>query len=206
VKRPAVVEAALDVNGRVVRAHRAGHAFEEAVDLVEARLRDRLGHLAQRRREQTRRRAETEPGEWRHGARPSVRPAHFPRPAQEREIVRKKAFAMGETTLEEATFDLEFLDHAFYLFRELGGAGESLLVRRPDGRFSLQRTDAGARVPVDGVALDATPVAVLDLEEAIERMNESADPFVFFRRRDTGWGNVVYWRYDGHYGLIEPAD
>ena len=207
IKRPAVVEAALDVNGRLVRAHRAAHAFHEAVDLVEARLRDRLGHLAQRRKERTQRPAETQPGEWRHGSLPSQRPAHFPLAAEDRQVVRRKAFTMGEATLEEAAFDLEVLDHDFYLFREPGGEGESLLVRRADGRYRLLRTAAGPPpVPVDAVTLDAAPVAVLDVDEAIEWMNESGDPFVFFRRRDTGRGNVVYWRYDGDYGLIEPAD
>jgi hypothetical protein len=29
---------------------------------------------------------------------------------------------------------------------------------------------------------------------------------VFFRNHDTGRANVVYRRYDGHYGLIVPAD
>jgi ribosome-associated translation inhibitor RaiA len=206
IERPAVVEAALDVNGRLVRAHRAAHAFHEAVDLVEARLEDRLGHLAQHREERTQRPVEVEPGEWRHGALPAQRPDHFPRAAEDRQVVRRKAFTMGEATLEEAAFDLEVLDHDFYLFREPAGEGESLLVRRPDGRYGLLRTAAGPLpVPVDAVTLGATPVAVLEIDEAIERMNESGDPFVFFRRRDTGRGNVVYWRYDGHYGLIEPA-
>lgn len=31
-------------------------------------------------------------------------------------------------------------------------------------------------------------------------------PFVLFRNLETGRANVVYRRYDGHYGLIVPAD
>ncbi|HLF41272.1 MAG TPA: HPF/RaiA family ribosome-associated protein [Acidimicrobiia bacterium] len=206
LERPAVVEAALDVNGRLVRAHRAAHAFHEAVDLVVARLEDRLGHLAQHREERTQRPAAMEPGQWRHGALPSQRPDHFARLPDDRLVVRRKAFTTGEATLEEAAFDLEALDHDFFLFREPGGEGDSLLVRRPDGCYGLLRSAPGAPpVPADAVTLDTTPVAVLDIDEAIERMNETGEPFVFFRHPDTGRGNVVYWRYDGHYGLIEPA-
>lgn len=206
VERPAVVEATIDVNGRVIRAHRAAPTFNEAVDLVEARLEDRLGHLAQHRKEQARRPADVRPGQWRHGALPAQRPDHFPRPAEERRVVRRKTFAMGEATLEEAAFDLEVLDHDFYLFREPGWAGESLLVQSEGGGYDLLRTAAGPPpVPLDAVTLDPAPVAALDVDEAIERLNESGEPFVFFRHRGTGRGNVVYWRYDGHYGLIEPG-
>ncbi|MBO1414556.1 sigma 54 modulation/S30EA ribosomal C-terminal domain-containing protein, partial [Streptomyces sp. FH025] len=30
-------------------------------------------------------------------------------------------------------------------------------------------------------------------------------PFVFYTDTSTGRGNVLYRRYDGHYGLITPA-
>ncbi|WP_327048745.1 sigma 54 modulation/S30EA ribosomal C-terminal domain-containing protein [Microbispora sp. NBC_01189] len=36
-------------------------------------------------------------------------------------------------------------------------------------------------------------------------MAASGLPFVFFAGRRTGRGNVVYHRYDGHYGLITPS-
>jgi len=36
---------------------------------------------------------------------------------------------------------------------------------------------------------------------------EAADqPFLFFADSQTGRGNLMYHRYDGHYGLIGPAD
>ncbi|HZD70090.1 MAG TPA: HPF/RaiA family ribosome-associated protein [Actinomycetes bacterium] len=46
VELPALVQATLDVNGRLVRAQATARHFREAVDLLEARLRDRLQHLA----------------------------------------------------------------------------------------------------------------------------------------------------------------
>lgn len=57
VERPALVQATLDVNGRVVRATAAARHVEEAIDLVEARLRHRLEHLAGRLRQSRRRQA-----------------------------------------------------------------------------------------------------------------------------------------------------
>jgi ribosome-associated translation inhibitor RaiA len=50
VERPAMAQATLDVDGRLVRAHAAARRMHEAVDLLEARLRDRLEHLASHRR------------------------------------------------------------------------------------------------------------------------------------------------------------
>jgi ribosome-associated translation inhibitor RaiA len=45
VELPALVQATLDVNGRLVRAQATAPHFHEAIDLLEARLRDRLQHL-----------------------------------------------------------------------------------------------------------------------------------------------------------------
>ena len=36
-------------------------------------------------------------------------------------------------------------------------------------------------------------------------MNAVGHRFVFFGNAASGRGNVIYRRYDGHYGLIEPA-
>ena len=57
VERPALVQATLDVNGRLVSATAAGRRFEEAIDLLEARLRHRLEHLTGRLRQSHRRQA-----------------------------------------------------------------------------------------------------------------------------------------------------
>ncbi|HEX8859336.1 MAG TPA: HPF/RaiA family ribosome-associated protein [Actinomycetes bacterium] len=56
VQRPALVQATLDVNGRLVRAKVAARRFDEAIDLLEARLRHRLEHLASHLRHSRRRR------------------------------------------------------------------------------------------------------------------------------------------------------
>jgi hypothetical protein len=50
----------------------------------------------------------------------------------------------------------------------------------------------------------ARPVPTLGLDEAVERIGAVGEPFVLFENAETGRGNVIYRRYDGHYGLIAP--
>ncbi|MEV7189390.1 sigma 54 modulation/S30EA ribosomal C-terminal domain-containing protein [Kitasatospora sp. NPDC093102] len=42
--------------------------------------------------------------------------------------------------------------------------------------------------------------------QARVRLDLSGLPFVFYTDAATGRGNVLYHRYDGHYGLITPAE
>jgi RNA polymerase-binding transcription factor DksA/ribosome-associated translation inhibitor RaiA len=209
VERPARVQATLDVNGQLVRAQVAAHTLHEAVDLLEQRLRARFERRADQERTLHRRGAAAELGEWRHGQVPADRPAWYDRPPDEREVVRRKTFALDELTLDEAVFDMEMLDLDFYLFRELATGGDAVLHRLTDGRFGLRRLDPSGIVAVgEAVEVDLEPGAApeLALEEALEWLNVAVEPFVFYRARETGRACVVYRRYDGHYGLITPAD
>ncbi|MEU8511076.1 sigma 54 modulation/S30EA ribosomal C-terminal domain-containing protein [Kitasatospora sp. NPDC048722] len=56
-----------------------------------------------------------------------------------------------------------------------------------------------AQVVVD---LDGRPVRA---QVAAATMQEAVDLFVFFTDAATGRGNVLYHRYDGHYGLVTPT-
>ena len=107
VERRAVAEATLDVSGRAVRAHVAAEEMREAIDLLEESLRRRLEELAdevEARRDET---GLAAPGEWRQGALPPARPIYFPRPVEERELVKHKTFADGVQTPEEAVLDYD---------------------------------------------------------------------------------------------------
>jgi hypothetical protein len=68
---------------------------------------------------------------------------------------------------------------------------------------------SGSSLTPDGVAaelvLSNQRPPELTLAEAEERLDTSNEPFVFFVHPDTHRGNVVYRRYDGHYGLITPG-
>jgi ribosome-associated translation inhibitor RaiA len=73
VAHPASAEALFDLNGRPVLARVSARRLQEAVDLLEARLRHRLEHLASRRRARHRDVGMAAAGKWRHGGQPSRR-------------------------------------------------------------------------------------------------------------------------------------
>jgi Sigma 54 modulation/S30EA ribosomal protein C terminus len=205
--RPAVAEAALDVDGDLVRAHVAARTMPEALDVLARRLADQLEHRAKRRERLNRAAGIAGPGEWRHGDLPTDRPRYFGRPPEERRLVRHKSFAVGELTVDEAVFDMEQLDYDFYLFCERASGSDAIVDRRGDGSYRLTLTDpSGADVgrTVAPVEVDGTEVPVLGLDGAIERLDAGGEPRVFFVNGATCRGNVVYRRYDGHYGLIIP--
>jgi ribosome-associated translation inhibitor RaiA len=188
IQRPAVAKASLDVSGTLVRAHVAAGTMREAVDMLEERLRRRLEILAGHRRAARGETGLPEAGEWRRGSLPTERPAYFPRPPEEREIVRTKAFEPGAVTPRDAALDMELLDHDFHLFENADTGDDAVVYRKPDGQLGI------AESPPEET-----------LGQAIDRLEVTGGPFAFFRDPDSGRGQVVYHRYDGHYGLIMPA-
>ncbi|WP_208028292.1 ribosome hibernation promotion factor [Rhabdothermincola sediminis] len=206
-ERPALAEASFDVNGRHLRAHVAAHDLTEAVDLLTDRLRRRLERSTHRMDPQHR--PPPGNGRWRHGDLPTQRPEYFDRPVDEREIVRHKTFALAPMTCEEAAFDLDMLGHDFYLFTDIETGADSVLFH-PEGSDHLELMQAADenRVPEScsaPVVASTQRPATMAVSEAEERLDVSKEPFVFFVNVETGRGNVIYRRYDGHYGLITPA-
>ena len=113
-------------------------------------------------------------------------------------------------TVDEAAFDMDMLDYEFHLFTEDGSGVDSVLSRSPDGAgYELSQV-----VPLpDRVTAGAVKVRVSDqrppqltTEEARDRLEQAGWPFVFFRDAATDRGRLLYRRYDGHYGLIVPAE
>lgn len=203
---PVLAQATLDVNGTPVRAQVAADQHDEAVDLLVGRLRTQLERLASRLESRRHEPATTPDGEWRHGALPADRPAFFPRPVDEREIVRHKTFAPEPMDAEEAVFDLQLLDHDFYLFVDRASGRDAVVHRRPDGGLGLMVDSDRVTPPqtTGALVVEARPPR-LTVSAAIERLDASDEPFVFFVDADTARGRVIYRRYDGHYGLITPA-
>ena len=206
--KPALAQIAIDVNGELVRAHVAGHTMREAADLLQRHLADKLDQRAQHREDLRTRAPDRQPGEWRHGDLPTERPDYYNRPIEERELVRHKTFAIDELTVDEAAFDMDQLDFDFYLFRDLASGEDAVLDRVAGGRYRLTRLHPSTIEPgasaVEVEIVDTAP-AELTVPDAIQRLGANGEPFVFFTNAATGRGNVVYRRYDGHYGLITPA-
>jgi ribosome-associated translation inhibitor RaiA len=203
IDRPAVAKASLDVNGRAVRAHVAARDEREAVDLLEAKLRQGLETLAEQRQARRHEPATVAPGRWRHGALPTDRPGWFPRPIEERELVRRKSYLLHEQTTAEAVLDLELLDQDWLLFTEATTGADALLARTDDG---YRLTVAGDGPPDLGhvdAHVEVQPwVPLMDLDTALRLLDETDEPYLFFIDTDGERGRVAYRRYDGHYGTI----
>jgi ribosome-associated translation inhibitor RaiA len=205
IERPIVVAASLDVNGHLVRAHAAGHTATEAVDLLEERLRRQLVDAHQRiaflRRRDT---GVATPGEWRHGDEPTARPGFLPRPPGEREVIRRKSFPLDRCTPEDAVVQMEMLDHDFHLFVDSATGVDAVVERLPDGAYELSRATGEGDEPQDimGLRTGQRP-PTQTLESAVERSDDTNEPFLFFVDVETSRGAVLYRRTDGHYGVVQ---
>ncbi|WP_245568465.1 sigma 54 modulation/S30EA ribosomal C-terminal domain-containing protein [Nocardia concava] len=206
--KPVIAQANVSLSGRTVRVQVAAASEREAADLLEARLKSRLERLARHWEAVRGGRPTDATPEWRHGATPRERLPYFPRAAEEREVVRRKSFALAAETCDEAAFDMELQDYEFQLFTEAGSGIDSVLYRRAHGALRLAQLaplpDAVTRGAAE-ISFSPLPSPELDLPGAIERLELTHWPFVFFRDRDSGRGSILYHRYDGHYGLITPA-
>lgn len=204
----AIAQGTLDISGSMIRAQAAAGTAEQAMGILENRLERRLTRLAERREDANERPPFTSEGTWRRGDLPSRRPGYYDRPPEEREVIRKKTYAPDEElSISEAIFDLDVLDHRFFLFTDESDGKPSIVYETDDG-IALRKIDGSAppsdemRVSID---VNDAPAPSMAVEDAIERLNLSDEPFVFFEDADTGLASVLYRRYDGHYGLIVPA-
>ena len=210
VPRPVSAQANVDVNGRLVRVQVEAETVGEALAQLEEKLRHAAERAAARWKDRTDRKPSPGPHEWRHIDEPASHPSYFPRPAEERRVLRHKAFGLAVCTVEEAAFDMDALDYDFHLFTELGSGEDSVLYRAgPTGYRLAQLTPAPEKVESGSLPLTISerPAAVLSTAAAVDRLNLSGRPFLFFRPPDGHHrGRVLYRRYDGHYGLITPAE
>lgn len=199
VERPAVAETGVDVDGMLVRAQAVRPTMTEAVDEMAERLRHRIRQSQARVREQHRWTALAEANEWRHGDLPRPATAYFPRPVGEREVVRHKSLASEPMTVDEAAYEMDLLDHGFFLFSERDTRQPVLIRRRGDGRYGVS-----SATPASGsatVVLEPGPPTLSD-REARERLEAGGEPHVFYLEPVSGEARVLYLRYDGDYGLI----
>jgi sigma 54 modulation/S30EA-like ribosomal protein len=207
VERPAITQVSVDLNGRLVRAQAAGRTMREAVEHACGRLRIRLERAARNWEAVRGGRPVPGPGEWRHQSLPVPRPSYFPRPPGERTVMRHKSYALARQTPDEAAADAELLDYDFHLFTEKSTGEDAVIYRTTDGyRLALAHPRTHRLGPVDpSITVSAMPAPRLSVTEAATRLEAAGQPFLFFVNAGTGRGNLIYHRYDGHYGLIAPA-
>lgn len=207
LERPARAEASLDVNGTQIRAHALASGMPGAVDLLEDKLRENLLQFQDRRRTRHRWIGGANDETWRHGDVPTARGASFPRPPQEREIVRRKTFALAPMSPDDAAYEMSILGHDFYLFTDRESGKEAVVYRDDDGHFAISGDAVGgpeAEATAGSVRVVAS-APVLSESEAVARLDLSGEPFVFYLDSESRRGSVLYLRYDGHYGLITAA-
>ena len=206
--RPAFAKAELDLDGHHVRAHAAGTTMFEAIDLLESRLRERLDRAAARERSRHLRFRGGDEHEWRHAQYSEPRAAWFPRPVDEREIVRHKSFAPGMLTPDDAALDLELLDHDFYLFANAETGEDNVIARSERGGYELFEPSASCSLVERAVPISRSPIRPVEMgiDEARDILDLGDQRFQFFVDPADHRGRVLYRRYDGHYGLIVPSD
>lgn len=207
VPRPALAQVTVDMNGRVIRAQAAETTMRLAVEQMASRLRVRLGRAARNWAARRGTTATDEAGEWRHQRIPAGRPSYFPRPADQRLVLRRASYSAGPQTPQEAVAELDLLDYDFHLFVERATGADSVLARVPGGyRLTLARPElARLMAPLpDSVTVSDLPVPTLAVAAAADLLEESGERFTFFTDAASGRGSVIYHRYDGHYGLLVP--
>ena len=207
VTLPAVARVNVDLDGRLVRAQAAGETMRESVEHMASRLRARLERSARNWEARRGSRPSAAPGEWRHQSIPAHHPSYFVRPAEERQVIRRRSHAAGRKTPAEAFADLNLLDYDFYLFTDELTGQDSVIYRVAHGCQLAQVWPSRPRRPLPpGTTQIRQPVPRLTVSGAIERLEALGQEFLFFVDTDTRRGSLIYHRYDGHYGLIVPAD
>lgn len=207
VESPVVAQANLDVNGRLVRAQVHAATALEAVDLLEARLRRRLEHVAEHFDVRRGDRIDSRRPWW-HEARLAQRLNHFPHPVEQR-VIRRKSFTMTPCTIDDAIDEMELLDYDFHLFTEKGSGVVGVLYRSGPAAYRLALVApsvADELAPFShAVTVSPHPPPCLREQDAPERLRLLGLPFLFFIDAAAGRAGVLYHRYDGHYGLVTPA-
>ena len=195
----AIAEATLDLNGVPIRAHASADTIPEAIEELDDRLTRRLRR--HRKRMEDRRNA-PEPDSGR------AHPGYTRVAADDREVVRHKTLAMAPISAEEAVDEMDLLDHGFYLYMDADHGIDRVVYHNGDGRIHVVPTVDGEDLPGD-TRPPIHPAALvlnhLPMEEAAMLLDEGDEPFVFFAEPGSGRGQVLYRRFDGHYGLINPA-
>lgn len=203
-----VVEGLMDVSGAVIRAQAAGPTAIEALRVVGDKLERRLNRLAGKRLRATKRPPSTPTGEWGSGDHSSDRPEFYDRPPEERQVVRRKTYSPADQlSVSEALFDLDVLDHRFFLFSDEADEKPSIVYEEAGG-VALRKIDGSKPDETrlrPGIRVNRTPAPTITVEDAVCRLNFSDMPFVFFRDAESLRASVLYRRYDGHYGLIGPS-
>jgi ribosome-associated translation inhibitor RaiA len=203
IAKPSLAQATVDLGGRPVRAHVAAATMQEAVDLLQHRLRSRIERVRHHRDHGRHTHRPAADPSWPHSH--ADRPERLARGAGERQVVRHKSYSLARQSPWSAVFELEAMDYDFHLFTDARTGRDCVVHRVPESGGYALLCSGVAPDPEPGLSSGRLAAPELTLDQATDRLDLGGGPFVFFTDTATGRGNLVYHRYDGHYGLITPV-
>jgi len=119
--------------------------------------------------------------------------------------VRYKSYELARVLPDEAVFDMEHLDYDVHLFIDDFTGQQAVIYRGGPTGYRLSRLRQ-ADVPEPRgdvhVAVTRHPAPRLAVRQAVQHLNLTAEPFLFFADPASGRGRLLYRRYDGNYGLV----
>ena len=167
----------------------------EAIDRLEARLRHRLERTAEHWEALRGRAPAAGAREWRNQSEPTHRRGYFPRPVDERRVIRRKSFTLSPCTVDEGATEMELLDYDFHLFTEkVTGAAGVLYRAGPTGyRLALVMPASPDQLAPFQLPLTISPqpAPCLTVEQATDRLGLLGLPFLFFIDAAQGRASVL---------------
>lgn len=177
VGRPACADVGVNVNGTVVRARSERRTMQEAIDELHDRLRRRITAVEDRRA------AQRHPVSRRQPTQPSAeeRASHTPSADA---IVRERAQIAELLTPEEASYEMDLVDHDFFLFHD-SSTGSPALLRRAGPHSCI---------------IDALPPTMTEAEAHV-RLEVTSEP-VFYIETGTDEARVLHLHAPGRAASI----
>ncbi len=208
IERGSRAEGEIGLNGPIIRASVADIDQIGAINQLTQRLERQLRNWMDRRTDIARRGTERERGRV-----ASCRLLRRSGPATFRARRRSARSCVARPSLRtrctpaEAADEMELLDHDFYLFSDVETGADAVAYHRDDGRLGvIGPSGIGWSGESDGIVHEESRMSgPTRLEDAVAEMNLLDHRFMYFTDAETERGNVIYLRYDGHYGLIGPA-
>lgn len=203
-RKPFAASLNVDGNGTTLYARSVGPSPELAIQGLEQRFHAEIERTTKRNESKRLRRRGSSHGEWHHGDIPAKRPNYWPRSTDEREMFSHPTFSFP-VNVEDAIEEMLSDEFEFNLFTDPDTGTDSVVYLGEDGEIHLSRSIALEPEMGDDIyqpRLDPSVAPPLNVDDAIERLDTSNEPFVFFLDESTDRGAVLYHRYDGNLGLV----
>ena len=203
---PFVADAAVHVDGRTLAAHATGGTAEQAVDAVTHRLERQIrrvvdADVALRNEPRVLAKAVQDLEGRGHDFAQAKR-----KPPAERRVVRRRTYARDPEPTLTAIADMLDLDELFHLFVHVRTNEDVVVYWNDAGRIALLYPP-GSILEDEGDIVVPQPTRYSDplpFEEARAEMDMLNHRWLYFIDAADGRGKVLYLRYDGDYGLVEP--